>query len=114
METILEILLLSIVIIYGNTISGFGATLQDKIWQMWLFPKYPKSILDKPFFCQLCLTFWGGIIILIIKNEFNLPMITVVCLISYFTDVIETLIRLVKDFIINVINLIYSMVDKIK
>ena len=108
METILEILLLSIVIIYGNTISGFGATLQDKIWQMWLFPKYPKSILDKPFFCSLCLTFWVGLGWLLYREEFTLINVVLVCGISYLTDVTESVIRLIKDYLIKILDFLYT------
>lgn len=108
-QTTIQILLISIIIIYGNTISGFGTSLQDWLWKHFLFPKYPKTILDRPLFCNLCLTFWCGVLLLLLKHQFTLPMIGIVCLISYFTDITETLIRMIKDIVIKIIDILYRL-----
>ena len=112
-QTTINILIISLLLIYGNTISGFGENLKQWIWKKLLFPKYPVTILDRPFFCNLCLTFWVGIIVLLVTNQFTLPMVAIVAVISYLTDVTETLIRMAKDLIVNIVNQIYKLVDKL-
>ena len=109
-RTTLQILLISVIIIYGNTISGFGQNIQDYIWKKFLFPKYPKTLIDRPFFCNLCLTFWCGVIVLLYKHQFTLPMIGIVALISYLTDVTETLLRFIKDLLIKITDLLYKII----
>ena len=109
-HTALQILLISIIIIYGNTISGFGTNIKEKLWKLFLFPKYPITLLDRPFFCNLCLTFWAGIAVLLYKHQFTLPMIGIVCLISYLTDLTETILRFVKDLLIKIMDLLYKII----
>jgi len=110
MNTALQILLISVIIIYGNTLSGFGQTVEEWLWKRFLFPKYPKSVLDRPFFCNLCLTFWCGIAVIIYKDQFTLPMIGIVCLISYLSDITETILRFMKDLLIKIIDAFYTLI----
>lgn len=107
------LLLLSVIIIYGNTLSGFGTTLKEKIWKTLLFPKYPITVLDRPWFCNLCLTWWIGLAVLIATNNCDMYTVVILLFISYFTDVTETVMRMIKDLVVNVVNKLYSWVDKI-
>lgn len=109
----LGLLLLSIIIIYGNTISGFGTTLKEKIWKTLLFPKYPITVLDRPWFCNLCLTWWIGLAVLIATHNCELLTVIILVFVSYFTDVTETVMRMIKDLVVNIVNQLYKLVDKL-
>lgn len=109
---IIQLLLLATIITFGISTSGFGDSLRYGIWKLFLFPKHPiTAIPDKPFFCPLCATFWIGLVYLYITDHFTLLYITILALISYLTDVIDTVLRLIKDILVKVVDLVYKLVD---
>lgn len=61
--------------------------------------KVRKVEVPKPFSCSLCMTFWTGLIYLIIIGEFSLASITILLLISFFSTTIYNLLYLIKDII---------------
>ena len=107
-KIVLELILLSLIIIFIIETSGFGNSVKYGIWKWFLFPKYPiSSIPDRPFFCTLCMTWWVGLIYLLIINQLTLPHIVILAVISYLTDVMDSLLRLLKDLLVKVIDLLY-------
>lgn len=106
LNTTIEILLLSIVINYVVEVSGFGQELKRWIWKVFFFPKPISNVPDKPFFCPLCLTWWMGLILLIVEGQFNLPMIVALCFVSYLTPITADLMRLVKDLLVKMMDVL--------
>lgn len=66
----------------------------------------------KPIDCSLCMTFWIGIIYLLIVNEFTLPYFGFVCLLACFSNLIKSSILLVEDIFTKIIQFIYKFLDE--
>lgn len=49
------------------------------------------------------MTFWVGLIYLLITQSFTLPYITVVCILAYLTTTTRDILYLVKDIIDTII-----------
>lgn len=104
-NALVNLLLLQVVITYGIDVSGFGMEVKRLIFKWLLFPKYSMDrIPEKPFFCSLCLTWWLGLILLLIEGQFNLPMLAILCLISYLAPITADLMILMKDLLIKILD----------
>lgn len=55
--------------------------------------------IGKPFSCSLCMTFWTGIIWLLVKGSFTLPYIGLVALLAAMTPVTLDIIWFIRDFL---------------
>lgn len=65
----------------------------------------------KPLDCSLCMTFWSGLIYLLVTGNFTLPFITVVCLLACFSGLIKSSILLIEDTVVKIIKVIYKLID---
>lgn len=101
----LELLLIGCIIVFITDISGIVDYIHKFIWS-WLYPNitYKSTWRIKILSCSLCQTFWIGIIYLLIMGIFNLPMLAFVCLIAYFTPVIQEILFLIKDLMIRILS----------
>ena len=110
MEIILNILLITIIIVFIVDCTDFIPTLKIKLWN-WTFnySKPYKEYTIKPFDCSLCLSFWSNLIFLICTHNFTIPYITVVAISSFLTPVIHSLLMLVYDILVNLINWVYKV-----
>ena len=110
METILNILLITIIIVFIIDCTDFILTLKIKLWN-WTFnySKPYKEYSIKPFDCSLCLSWWCNIIVLLVTNNFTIPYITVVAISSFLTPVFHSLLMLVYDILVNLINWVYKV-----
>lgn len=64
--------------------------------------------IGKPFNCSTCMTFWGGLIVLIAMKSFALNWIAVTLLLAAFTPVTYLAISFFRDLANKVINDLYD------
>lgn len=64
--------------------------------------------VGKPFSCSTCMTFWTGVIYLLIKGAFTIPNLAYVLALAIMAPVTYLLIYLVKDVVTKIIDSIYS------
>lgn len=97
---ILDILLIQIILVYIIDLSGVSEHIKRGIWK-WLKGKDKpyKDFELKPFLCSLCMTFWTGLLYLLLTHQFTLTGILVVSLASYLTTTTNNLLLLIKDTI---------------
>lgn len=93
-ETITDILLIAISLVIIIDLSGFVESVKSVI-KKWL--KINGEVKMKPFDCSFCMTWWTGLIYLIITGNATLLYMTVVLLTAFFTTTILNILVLVKD-----------------
>lgn len=108
-ETVWLILLIAILIVFIIDLSGFGMDFRKWLWKVLLKPRGTvEDIPGKPFFCSLCMTWWIGLITLLIIKQFTLLNIAIVAMVAYLTPIIASTIRLIYDILAKIINLLYD------
>ena len=109
---LINLTLITVIVVFIVDISGAVDSLKSGLKRILTKGKMKNSDYQlKPLDCSLCMTFWSGIIYLIITNNFTLPYLAFVCLLACFTGVIKTSILLVEDILIKITQLIYKLID---
>lgn len=110
----LKLLIITIVVVLLIDISGFISSIKSFISK-----KLTNNKIDtinfsfKPFDCSYCMSFWIGLIYVIVTNEFTFLNLLYVCLIPMFTDFIRQTLLLMKDLLNKLIEKIYELlIDK--
>lgn len=109
---LINLILIASIVVFIVDISGAIDSLKSGI--KWILTKGKMSNDDyrlKPIDCSLCMTFWTGIIYLLVIGQFTLPYFAFVCLLACFSSVIKTSILLVEDILIKITQLIYKLLD---
>lgn len=109
---ILDLILMAAIVVFIVDISGAVDSLKSGL--KWILTRGKMNNSDyrlKPIDCSVCMTFWSGIVYLLIVNEFTLPYLAFVCLLSCFSEVIKSSILLVEDVLIKIIQWIYKLMD---
>lgn len=109
----LNLLMITLIVVFIVDISGAIDNLKSGI--KYVLTKGAMSHSDyrlKPLDCSICMTFWSGLIYLLVVGEFTLPYITIVCLLACFSGIIKSSILLVEDTVIKIIQKIYKWIDK--
>ena len=109
---LINLILLTTIVVFIVDISGAIDSLKSSL--KWILTKGKMKNSDyqlKPLDCSLCITFWIGIVYLLITNNFTLPYLGFVCLLSCFSNVIKSSILLVEDILIKITQLIYKLID---
>lgn len=108
----LDLLLITAVVCYIIDISGITDTFKKVVWKT-----FAKGVGDyhtlelKPFTCSLCMTFWCGIIYLLITSQFTLPYIAYVSLLSMLSSKISDIEIYVLDVCDTLIQLLYKIIN---
>lgn len=109
---LINLTLIAAIVVFIVDISGAIDSLKSGLKLILTKGKMKNSDYQlKPLDCSLCMTFWSGIIYLLITNNFTLPYLAFVCLLACFTGVIKTSILLVEDILIKITQLIYKLID---
>lgn len=100
----LDLFLITIIIVYIIDLSGFIEEL-EKILSKWL---NIKAQIPKPISCSLCMTWWTGLIYLIIFHKFTLIWICCVALLSFLTPFFYNALLLIRDILNTLIDKLYK------
>ena len=98
---VIDLILINLILIYGLDISGFIQELEIGLAK-WL--KVKEITIPKPFSCSTCMTFWCGLLYLLIANSFTLPWIGFVCLLSFMSRTVSQILMTIRDVINEYIN----------
>lgn len=94
---------------YLVDLSGIVMSIKKMIW--WFVFKDKKPFQDFQFKlidCSLCITHHTLLIYLLVVGEFSLFYYLVVCMLSYFSSNITSLLIRLKDLIIKIENYIFK------
>lgn len=98
---VINLLLVNLILIYCIDISGFIQEFES-ILAKWLNVK--EITIPKPFSCSTCMTFWIGLIYLLIVNNFTLPWIGFVCFLSFMSRTVSQILITIRDVVDEYIN----------
>lgn len=106
---ILKLIAITVIVSYLVDLSGIVTTIKRLIW--WfvfrdkkLFQDFQFKLID----CSLCITHHTLLIYLLVVGEFSLFYYLVVCMLSYFSSNITSLLIRIKDLIIKIENYIFK------
>ena len=103
----LELLIITAIIVFVVDLSGIILVLKKKLWKtLYGIIPFKEDWSLKPFDCSLCMTFWIGLIYLIITGSVTIPFIGYVCLLSFLTPIIQEMLLTIKDLLIRLIRIL--------
>ena len=114
MNTLLNLLLLTIIVCFVIDVSG----IINSIKRLYLKKTFKLTNPDisvltwKPFDCSLCMTWWTGIIYLLCIGDFTLVNFSFVTMLAALSSEISEFIRLIKDIISKIESLIQKLLQK--
>lgn len=97
---LLNILLISLFMVFVLDYTDFKEEIEKKLKRIM---KNPTVRIGKPFACSLCMTFWTGLIYLMIVGAFSLPNIGFICLCAMLTPEWLRLMYLIRGIIEKII-----------
>ena len=78
----------------------------------WLSGGKIKKPLDwKPFNCSVCMSFWTNLAYIIVTNQFSILMVLYILVLSWTTPIISSILTLVKNLFLKLINTIANKFD---
>jgi hypothetical protein len=101
---LIDLFLITLIIVFIIDISGFIDEMET-ILSKWL---KGKARVPKPFSCSLCMTWWTGLIYLLIIGEFTLLWIATVALFALLSGVLATLLICIRETLNCVIEKAYN------
>ena len=102
---IIELILIQLIIVFIIDLSGAVESFKLFISKILTKGKIQTTNFSlKPFDCSLCMTWWIGLIYLLICHSFTIPYIALVALLSYLTPLSSSILLLIKDLTIFLIN----------
>lgn len=101
---LIDLFLITLIIVFIIDISGF-IDETETILSKWL---KGKARVPKPFSCSLCMTWWTGLIYLLIIGEFTLLWIATVALFALLSGVLATLLICIRETLNWVIEKAYN------
>lgn len=69
--------------------------------------KLRKPFYVKPFCCSLCMTWWSGVVYLLLTHSVSLLTLGYVLGLAFFTPTIKDVLLLVRDMLAKAVNEIY-------
>lgn len=103
---LLQLIILQVIIVFIVDLSGVVIEFKKFLLKT-LLKKYPiplDSFTLKPFDCSLCMTFWIGLIWILLNGQFQLLNILIICLLAYLTPVTSSMLILLKDKLLLLLN----------
>ena len=102
---IIDLILIQLIIVFIIDLSGAVESFKLFLSKILTKGKIQTTNFDlKPFTCSLCMTWWTGLIYLLICHSFTIPYIALVALLSYLTPLSSSILLLIKDLAIFLIN----------
>lgn len=112
MSIFLNLVIIEFVIVFIIDYSGFVGEI-ERYLGVFLRSRLPLKI-PKPFSCSLCMTFWCGLIYLIIIHEFNFISLFILTILLTNTNNILHLIYTLNDLIESVLNKFDNFINWLK
>lgn len=100
----LNLFLIAVIVVIVIDISGITLSIKSSIKRLLTRgrmsdPNYSLKPLD----CSFCMTFWTGLVWLLVTHSFSLWMLTYLLLLCVMTPVIRDVIILIRELFIKII-----------
>lgn len=106
---IIQLLLISTIWTLILDLCGFSLTV-DKFLYRLIYKKrtFRDDAHFPPFDCSLCMTFWTGLLFLLLNHSLTIFYIVMLLLFAWSTTIQKDLLILFKDLIIKLVDIIYK------
>lgn len=100
----LDLFLIAVIVVIIIDLSGITLSIKSGIKRLLTKGRMsdPNYSL-KPIDCSFCMTFWTGLVWLLVTHSFSLWMLTYLLLLCVMTPVIRDVIILVRELFIKII-----------
>ena len=110
--TMLKILMIQIIMVMIIDISGFVEEMKIMLSKLLTRGKIATSNYNiKPFFCSTCMTWWCGLIYLIIVNEVSIFTIAFTLFVACMSPITKDLYYMIYDTIEKIIRTINNFLE---
>lgn len=99
MKIYIDILLIAAIYCFILDFSGAWGEITSSISAWLTSGRIRKPITIKPFSCSLCMTFWTGILYLLLSGSFTIPNLAYVCLVAGLTPRINDAIITIDELL---------------
>lgn len=99
-----DIILIAFINVAIIDLTDFTEAVTSKLRSWLTHGTFSEPFSFKPFTCSLCMTFWSGVVYMLITHAFTLGHIAFVLLAALATPLIGTLVRFVLDFFTKLLN----------
>ena len=96
MELVINILLIAVIWVFILDLSGIIDEMENGLAK-WLNVK--KVHIPKPFSCSLCMTWWTGLIYLLVLNRCTLGGVAILAIACFCTPVIMNALALFRELL---------------
>lgn len=107
MGVYIDMMLATVIVVFIVDLSGFTQSWKNMLGR-WLNVN-PYNLTLKPIDCSLCMTFWTCLALALIEGSLTLGTVTASALLAFAADWIGSALRLVKDILVRLIDLIYKI-----
>ena len=103
--TYLNLYLISVIWVLILDLSGFMTAFKRGLARFLNMPaKFSETFSLKPFDCSFCMTWWSGLIYLLVIHKISFLTISICLLFSFLTTTTKDLIFLIQDLFSWIIN----------
>lgn len=109
MDASLVLLLITMMTVIVVDLTDFITAIKKAVWR-WVF-KDKRQYSDfplKPLDCSLCLSFWLGLLYLVIWGKWSLGLMALQLFLSFLTPVFKDALMLVKAMLQRMIDAVYD------
>lgn len=101
-----DLLVICTIVVCIVDVSGFVFEIKERI-RKWLGIRSEISI--KPFDCSMCMTFWSGLVYLVVCSEINLYNLCLLLLIAVNSEAVHQTVRLGQSLLLKIINMLDTL-----
>lgn len=111
-KTLIDLLLISLIVVFIVDISGAVDSLKRGIKYIITKGRFTDSNYRlKPLDCSLCMTFWCGLLYIILTHQFSIVNVAVVCMFSFSAETIKDSILVAKDIFTRILQIIEKVIE---
>jgi hypothetical protein len=95
-----DLLLLTAIVVWSVDLSGWTDTSLG-----WLSRWLGRTVRSfKPFSCSLCMTWWTGIVYLVVTGRFCIPLVAYVALLAFLAFPLSEIFIFIRETLLKWIN----------
>lgn len=107
--TILNLFIISIIWVLILDLSGFARTIDKTLYKIFYRGRpYREDAHFKPFDCSLCMSWWSGLLYLLITRTLSLFNIAILLFFAWSTTMEKDIFILIKDIVTKLLDLLYE------
>ena len=109
---ILNLFIISVIWVLILDLCGFAHTIDKLLYRIFYKGRaYREDAHFPPFDCSMCMTWWSGLLYLLITGSLTLPYIAFLLLFAWLTTIEKDILIFIKDLIIKLLDVLYNTLN---